>query len=259
MIRLTRMTSLVAALVCMLPMRPAVAQPVPSEEPQLQPLTDPSQLVGTYHMLFHLVTEAKIPVLGTKEMVAEKDLLVTIRQEGDKLVQHHTSCRVIAAGRQGLIGTRFPEGFVEALPLKTYELVLEQKEGRWSYRADLGHELIGVQPDYVGALPSDPTDPNVFDGDHDGKPGVTVQAVVPIFGAVDIYFLQRAHTVLEGQVLGVDSIAGVARVLDLDQRNLGASNKWFARTPNLRPIAAGSTFKLTRISDITTCAALLAL
>ena len=83
---------------------------------------------------------------------------------------------------------------------------------------------------------------------------MTVGVRAPLFGEVDVYMIQLAHTWLRGVVETADLIEGKADVQLLEQEIIGAENVLFIRKTNLRVDLERSSFKMTRIGDGATCA-----
>jgi hypothetical protein len=90
----------------------------------------------------------------------------------------------------------------------------------------------------------------------DGDPGGTILLDAPVFGEVEVYIIQRAHSVLEGSWTSPTSAGGRATILDYAQRNIGASNRLFVSNPSIKPDSARSTWSMVRVDAGTTCAQL---
>lgn len=72
-------------------------------------------------------------------------------------------------------------------------------------------ELYGVNlEDPVNdALPLDPTDPRIYDFDHDEKAGFTVMVDGPAFGDGEIWAIQRYVYAMDGIVVSADEFSGL--------------------------------------------------
>jgi hypothetical protein len=110
-------------------------------------------------------------------------------------------------------------------------------------------------------VPTEPTDPAVFDWDDDGAPGATVTVRAPLFGEVDVYVVQRSRGLLDGGVVVRDGVAtaveGAFVLADFAQHTIGASNRLFHTTPRATFVPEESRLWMTRVPEGTTCAALL--
>ena len=118
---------------------------------------------------------------------------------------------------------------------------------------DGGPEQVGLRPDFAGDLPKKARQDGVIDQDGDGEPGMTVQLQVPVFGAVEVYVVQRAHTILHGEPTP-EGFAGAVEIRQLEQRTIGASNPFFKVSAPVTPSADKSRFTLTRLDEKVDCA-----
>ena len=220
--------------------------------------TEPFDPEGTWELELNIVTDATVPILGNSPVLSHRTNLATVKKLDGRWVQHHTTCDVTAITERAIATPVIPDSFVEALPDKTYVLHLEEKEGQLHYAADLQVEVSGYDENQPTPIPIDAADPRVFDHDEDGNPGVTVGLKAPLFGEVDVYMTQLAHTWLRGVVETADTIEGYADVQTLEQEIIGASNVLFVRKTNLQVNLERSTFKMTRVEDGLSCEELLA-
>ena len=210
--------------------------------------SEPPDLSGTWKMTLSVTTSAHIPVLGDTFVVSERVNLVHIVEQDGEILQHHKTCSVHADTEELIAKTTIPDAFVRSMPAKSYPVELSWDGMQWHYGADLLPEQMGFTGN---TMPSDADDKNVEDSDQDGQPGVTVNIRVPIFGTVDVYWVQRAHTLLEG-VVDAETIAGDANVLVLEHQIIGASNVLFLKQPTVVPVD-GNTFTLERVPLGSSC------
>lgn len=223
----------------------ALASPSATETSEA---SEPPDLSGTWKMTLSVTTSAHIPVLGDTLVVSERVNLVRIVEQDGEILQHHKTCSVHADTEQLIAKTTIPDAFVRSLPAKSYPVDLSWNGAEWRYSADLMPEQMG----FTGStMPSDADDENVEDSDQDGQPGVTVLIRVPLFGTIEVYWVQRAHTLLEG-VVEPETITGQANVLVLEHRIIGASNALFKKQPTVVPVD-GNTFILERVPLGTSC------
>ena len=203
-------------------------------------------------MTLSISTAAHIPVLGDTVVETERVNLVRIVEQDGEILQHHKPCTVEAESQQLIGETTIPDAFVKSLPSKTYPVSLSWDGVTWTYAADLQPERMGYA-ESATRMPTKLDDADVKDTDVDGEPGVTITIRVPVFGAVDAYLVQDAHTLLEAGVVGAETITGQANVQLLEQNIIGASNPLFATQPTVTPVAERNTFVLERVPDGSSC------
>lgn len=219
---------------------------------------DPFDVVGTWELELNIVTHATVPILGNSPVLSRRTNLATVKRLDGRAVQHHSTCDVTAITERAIAVPIIPDSFVETLPEKTYFVALEELDGVLNYVADLQIEVSGYDGTDPLPIPIDAADPRVFDHDGDGHPGVTVGVRAPLFGEVDVYMTQLAHTFLRGVVVGDDLIEGAADVQLLEQEIIGASNVLFVRKTNLKVDLERSGFVMRRLEPGTTCEELMA-
>ena len=237
----------------------ALASGVPA---QAQDMTGPD-LTGTWRMEMAVANTAKVPLLGDTLVISKQLNLATITATGSGWSQHHQACDLRSESSRSLATTRFPPGFVQSLPDKTYDLELTRDGDKWAVAADLLPLHVGYDPHAAPGFPSQADDPGVFDWDRDGKPGATVQIDAVLFGSVELYIVQASHTVLSGLV-GTDAdgeVTGLSGRLSLEgmvMNSIGATNRLFLTQPEVTFTPDQSGFEMTRVPDGTTCGQLLA-
>jgi hypothetical protein len=190
---------------------------------------------GAYALEVEVVTETKLPVIGTKQVHTVSWSLVSLSQDGSGWIQEQRVCSVDVRGG-GPARTTLPPAFLAAMPRQRFPVEVGER-----YRADGGPTALGMESD--AALPMSPEDPAVLDSDGDGHPGVTVWVDVPMLGRVDMYVAQRAHTVLDGVVTGTGA-EGIAVVKRMEQRTLDASHHLLVANPPIVPVEGASRFRL---------------
>lgn len=218
---------------------------------------DPPDLTGTWRVELEVATEARVPVLGTTVVLTRQTMVATVRRTADGFVQTHDTCALAARSTRALAEPYLPPSFVDAVPNKTYPLVLTEEGGRWRVRGDFQPLYVGYDPKTTnGEVPEAADGPGVTDWEGDGKPGATIHLLVPVFGKVEVYQAQRGRTMIDGWVESADLLTGGATVEWFRQRTLDASNRLFAANPDIRPSGTGSWFRQERVADGTTCATL---
>lgn len=214
------------------------------------------RLDGTWRVDMRLVNEVKVPIMGTTRLFSIQTMLATVTTQPDGTVmQRHVACSIATEGEQKIVTTIFPDSFVAALPKKTYPLkITADGAGGWSYFADLKPQYLGYDPALSpNGPPHEDDHPALVDSDHDGKPGVTAIAKAPVFGSVELYLAQNAHTHLRGTVRNNDLVEGNAPMVALDQWMVGSTNRLFHRNPEVTHRPKLSTFTMQRRPAGTTC------
>jgi hypothetical protein len=215
----------------------------------------PPDLTGTFHLRMRTATQAKVPVIGTTIVNTTSDLLATVTYKDGAYVQTHRTCKVNAVPTRGIARTVLPPTFINALPMKTYQLQLTQDSKGWRFDADLKPQSIGYHPSQSGGvMPKDKHHAAIFDWDGDGKPGASVMVDIPVIGEFRIYMVQFSHARLTGRVESRDRVTGKTVMMSLDQQTIGADNRLFASSPSIAPAPGHRAFEMERMPDGSSCA-----
>lgn len=215
-------------------------------------------LAGTWRVEWVSANQARVPILGPTTVYTRQVSLgtVTARPEGG-WEQAHEVCAISATSDSSFTSTRFPDGFVKALPSKRYPLDVVEGADGWTLRADLGPLAIGYRPGAGSALPTTIDDPTVYDWDDDGSPGATIQIRAPLFGSVDVFIVQSSRGVLDGVIHEEEGLAtevtGSFFLADFAQATIGASNRLFHTTPRTTFLPDQSRLVMSRIPAGSTC------
>ena len=194
-------------------------------------------LSGAWRMDVNIVSRAKVPVFGEIESASISKVDVTITRDGEGWRMRQVVCASHVESR--FARTTLPPALLRSLPPREHPVLLDGS----SFIADPGPEALG----WRGArFPTSAADPNIFDQDGDGRPGVTVVVDVPLYGRGEIWLVQHAHSVYRGTVVSPDRIEGKVETVFLRQLTLGASAKMFEKGPESTPVPERSTFVLTR-------------
>jgi len=194
---------------------------------------------GHYALEVRLTSSTKAPFVGWVQAVTSSASLVQLTEEADgTLVATQTACDVQIDGGAPA-RTEVPPSFVANLPVQRYPLELSAAaDGGVSLDADPGPSWVGQGPD--GAL---------LDHENDGHPGATVWVQIPVFGRVEVYVKQHAHTRLHG-AWAHDHAEGRVEVVAMQQQTLGASHKLLASDRPTRVVDEGS-FVLLPVTEPT--------
>jgi hypothetical protein len=213
--------------------------------------TEPS-LAGRHVMRLHVVSRAKIPLIGWVPTRTVTTVLVDLRDLGEhRYQQRHQVCDIEIINTTGQAEATIPLAFVRAMPIKVYRVDLTPKAEGWSFVADLGEDHIGYDPSMTRVVPGSPRDLGVIDADHDDKPGMTVVLRVPVFGRTELYVAQHGWMRAQGTVQSPDRVEGALEVVALEQRTLKASNPLLGMSPRLEAVPGASWFTLERAPGAT--------
>ncbi len=231
---------------------PAPAAEAAAAEAPAAPV--PPDLRGLWRFDLRIVSNAKVPVLGTTEVKSRTTFLATVDGTAEAPVIHTRPCQLQAEPSRAIAKTIVPQSFIEALPRKTFAPRLEAGDGGWRFHADMRPQYLGYDPKVAGEKPPhDKEAKGITDLEGDGHPGGTIHLDAPIFGLIELYVVQRAHTVLDGTWTGADVWEGDATVLAFGQRTIGASNRLFVANAEVTVDQANSRFRWARVPPGTTC------
>lgn len=218
---------------------------------------DPTDPRGRWRLDMTVVTDAHIPVLGTTTAKARTTFVLDISGTPGAYVATTDPCRLRVSSNRSFASTRIPPAFETALKSRSAPLDTAQVEVGAPVKIDLRPQYMGFDPAKSGrVVPEDKEHPAVVDFEPDGDPGGTILLDAPLFGEVEVYIIQRAHSVLEGTWTSPNGASGRANILDYAQRNIGASNRLFVSNPTIKPDSARSTWSMVRVGPTTTCAQL---
>lgn len=217
----------------------------------------PPDLRGTWRFELIVVTHASIPVLGTTTVESRTLFLTRVAGSVRSPVIDAVACQIQVEPSRAIAVTTVPQEFVDAIPPKHTPAVLTWHEDRWRFQADMRPQPLGYAPEASGGeLPQRPGDPGITDLEGDGHPGGTIHLDAPLFGQIDLYVVQHAHTVLDGTWTGAHDWTGEATVHDFGQRTIGASNRLFMANADISVDQEHSRFRWARVAEGTECAAL---
>lgn len=209
---------------------------------------------GRWRLDMTVVTDAHIPVLGTTTAKARTTFILDISGQPGAYVATTDPCRLRVWSNRSFAATRIPPAFEAALKSRSAPLETSGVEAGAPLKIDLRPQYMGFDPAKSGrAVPEDKAHPAVIDFEPDGDPGGTILLDAPVFGEVEVYIIQRAHSVLEGSWTSASSASGKATILDYAQRNIGASNRLFVSNPTIKPDSARSTWSMVLVDPGTTC------
>jgi hypothetical protein len=216
------------ALIVLAALPPATGQQASeSEDPGL--LWDPS---GAWAMKQVTADIATMPIIGERTRTITSLLRVKIEKDEASFLVRETLCATTIDDGSMLVSTTIPKSFLLSVEtvMRTARLEPVETSGEapvrivfaWSSQV-LGARLDDPEND---PLPTDPSDPRVFDQDGDGNPGMTVKVAVMGMIKGDVYVVQRNRNRLIGTVTSPDTIEGQIE-WENEQVVLGASSSWF--------------------------------
>jgi hypothetical protein len=159
-----------------------------------------------------------------------------------------------------LVSIEFPQAFVDSLGIVIKLSTIEPADHGYQFFQPRFTQLRGVRLENpeTDPLPTEAADPQVFDQDGDGHPGITVRVTILGFIKGEVYVIQRDWNILNGEVTSADKIDGLIE-WGIEQVVLGASNPFLKARGNNRPdpLAEHSYFRATRIDPEVDCPAII--
>ena len=165
----------------------------------------PIDLSGTWAELQVCSQVEILPVLGKVTSTSTSLLCATIEQSGSSLLMREVYCSTTIATGSALAKIVIPEAFLASLGEMTRPASLDgsgptiQFDQPW-YTQVRGAYLDDPEND---ALPTNPSDPRVFDQDGDGKPGLTVRVSILGLLSGEVYVVQRVRYRMIGTVISI--------------------------------------------------------
>lgn len=204
--------------------------------------------------------KAKVASLQTLPFFGEKGSTNTILSVGEfrrdgmgKLVLDQKECQVMVKSEVALIMTDVPDKIADTTPMLTGAVQVYGSPGALGFRraeVAIGIGCNLVEP-FNDPLPTDKTDPLVFDQDSDTKPGVTVNPQSPVNGSV--YVVQRRkYSYDNGVQVNQNRLTG--SIVDRSSQYIldATDNALKAQVPT-KPVDATSVFEMIRLSSQYTC------
>ena len=213
---------------------------------------------GVYAQMVVYAAVNNIPAIGPTPGTTTTIQRVVVQRTDTALVMTAEPCAIEIDNGTPVIKTIIPPAFLTSLGTSDRTGSLVFSAGQWRFVQDTELQLRGVKLDQpeTDALPTDGSDPRVWDQDQDGKPGVTVR----ITGLTDgeVYVVQRDIHALDGVVQG-DFVDGLTE-WSVEQVVLGSDNPILnVQTVSTKdPDAKASHFRSTRVSPSTACGTILA-
>jgi len=196
-------------------------------------------LSGVWAMVQITSEIVRIPIVGERIRTTTTHLRLIIERNNDGFSVSETHCAASIDDGTMMAKTTIPDAFQRALgvteraahfvPASDVDQPADDDASAPRIVFPWNTQLLGVRLDDPenDALPSDATDPRVFDQDNDGHPGMTVR--VEIMGLIsgEVYVVQRNRNRLVGTVVSAGFIQGTIE-WETDQVILGASSPFLA-------------------------------
>jgi hypothetical protein len=239
-------------------------QPVFSKDIGVTAIPAPQgSLAGTFALKTINTQLVHVPILGDKEGGGSNYRLV--HRTYDDATDTYLQSSVLCGGENIEVA-----GVLSGTPVSTYREVPESKNEVVKVDADgvytsTGHIQLWALQDltdpYTDVLPTTKDDankpafqPHVFDMDHDGKPGFTVQITGAVTG--ELYAVQRKTVDLSGITLGPDHAEGLSinknQLIQLGNNNI-LLDRQGEGSSEPDPDPKQSYFEEARIADGSTC------
>ena len=186
----------------------------------------------------HVTTmRSELPVIMEEvETKIQATMLAELTQDQSELWLHHKICDVHMSNTPAYNQTIIPDLFIESLPIKTRKAHLSKlrgpnnmEMGRFELIVDYWHDLRSISLDdpYQDLLPSDASDPRIFDQDQDGKPGLTANLIGFPEGSVSL--IQKSSDEWRALISIADSQSSINEISGLitwqeEQQIIEASN-----------------------------------
>lgn len=148
------------------------------------------KVVGHYVSRLQLAQMIDVPFSGVKEQIVASFGTFSIRREGDRFVATQQGCRVTSTAEG--ITTTIPDDVPRNVaPIDSImEFSLSGGNITWSRAEVVSLVGINLADPANDVMPTDSSDPRIFDHEQDGKPGATISVQSGIVGG-DIYVIQR--------------------------------------------------------------------
>lgn len=220
--------------------------------------TSAPPIEGTWAQMLVYGAINDIPAVGQMSGATTTIQRVTVTREDTTLTMSVEPCAIEIDNGTDVIQTIIPDAFLKSLGVTGRTGHLAYEGGQWRYVQDSKLQLRGVHLDApeTDSLPTDASDPRVWDQDEDGNPGVTVR----ITGLTDgeVYVVQRdIHSI--DAVVGGDHIDGLVS-WSTEQVVLGSDNPVLnMQTQSAKdPDPSASYVRSTRVQEAVDCAGILA-
>ena len=217
-----------------------------------------NQLVGSWAIQSKVTQSQDVPMVGTKESTITTLSFADFKIDGaNGLVMTQKDCRITSTGVPGITTVTIADNVPQTTPTSTAAIKVCDTGGSYSWQREQATVLVGCKlADPINTpLPTSASDPAVFDQDGDTKAGVTIK--VGGFVSGDLYTVQRQRFSYTSTALPAVGKANGSTIDRSEQNTVDASNPLLKQKVALNPVDAKSTFRLVKITGITTCTELI--
>jgi hypothetical protein len=194
---------------------------------------------------------------GATQLFAWKQ--VDMLRDGVEMRWTETVCGMESTEIFGTL-TIYPDAFLDALPVVEKRATLSEAVTGASFVMEPHVTVLGAQLDdpWGDPMPQQASDPEQWDQDRDGQPGVTVRVEQSLLGEGEVYVGQRTFTSYQGVLLSAERIEGYVDS-DNEQVVFDASSWWLEIDTNSRddPEPSHSYFIFQQIDRSMGCAEIL--
>lgn len=213
-----------------------------------------NQFIGFWGIKAKVASIQTLPVFGDKGSTNTVLSVGQFRRDAmNKLVVDQQECRITVQSEVSFIKTDVPDKIAETTPLLTGAVQVYGQAGLLGFnRAEVATGIgCKLTDPFKDPLPTDKTDPKIFDQDADTKLGVTVMPQAPIQG--EVYVAQRRkYSYLNGLQQSATRLTG--SIVDRsEQYILDASDPQLKSQVVTRPVDAMSVFEMVKLPSQYPC------
>jgi len=211
-------------------------------------------LAGTWAHIQLNGSLMNMPMVGVQNNKLISLVLVTMTQDGTELAATEFVCDIKIESTTTMVTTIIPQAFVESMEPILKPGFLSWNGHAWVYNQPQAWAVQGVNLENLETdpMPTDQTDPRIFDQDLDSHPGLTVSVTGLLSG--DIYVIQRGWNAMLSRELTTDHVFGYL-TWDNEQIVLDATND-ILKDPIVQTVDPDETkswFEFVRVDPGTTC------
>ena len=182
--------------------------------------TEWPNLKGLWQIEHVTTMRSELPVIMEEvETKIQATMLAELTQDQNELWLHHKICDVHMSNTPAYNQTIIPDLFIESLPIKTRKAHLSKLESlnsmevdKFELIVDYWHDLRSISLDnpQQNPLPSDASDPRIFDQDQDGKPGLTANLIGFPEGSVSL--IQKSSDEWRAQISTIENQSSINEI-----------------------------------------------
>ncbi|MBU1069581.1 hypothetical protein KJ975_08440 [Myxococcota bacterium] len=211
-------------------------------------------LAGTWAHIQLNGSLMNMPMVGVVNNKLISLVLVTMTQDGTTLSASEDVCDIKIESTTTMVTTIIPQAFVESMEPILKPVILSWNGNAWVYNQPPSWAVQGIHLENIetDVMPTDQSDPRIFDQDLDSHPGLTVSVTGLLSG--DIYVIQRGWNAMLSRELTTDHVFGYL-TWENEQIVLDATND-ILKDPIVQTVDPDETkswFEFVRVDPGTTC------